>query len=95
MNHSILEYLEAMEKKDRLIDDTNDCIMLKRAKPRHKVSISGKRQPIYRHIIEEAQGTLSSNIVVRHKCDNPCCFNPHHLETGSHKQNMADRRISW
>lgn len=30
------------------------------------------------------------NLVVRHKCDNPPCCNPHHLELGTQKQNIQD-----
>jgi uncharacterized protein (DUF433 family) len=36
--------------------------------------------------------TFPSTTVVRHRCDNPPCCNPRHLEEGSHQQNVADRQ---
>lgn len=32
------------------------------------------------------------NCVVMHTCDNPPCLNPYHLELGTQKDNIADRK---
>lgn len=29
-------------------------------------------------------------VIIRHKCDNPGCCNPEHLESGTQKDNVAD-----
>lgn len=34
--------------------------------------------------------TLEREIVIRHKCDNPICCNPAHLESGSQADNAGD-----
>jgi hypothetical protein len=46
---------------------------------------------VHRIVYELYNGVDISGYVVRHKCDNPKCVNPEHLEIGSHTDNMKDR----
>src|SRR5436190_20807154 len=42
--------------------------------------------------------SLSSNVLVRHMCNNGACVNPRHLITGGHLENQRDRKLlipSW
>ena len=36
-------------------------------------------------------GPIGEDLVIRHRCDNPSCVNPHHLETGTQLDNIMDR----
>jgi hypothetical protein len=59
-------------------------------KRRHK----GKDQYVHRLAYCEYHGLTLDDIqgvVIRHKCDNPPCFNPRHLERGTHADNMHDK----
>lgn len=50
--------------------------------------VSGKHRAVHRFSFFIAN--LYWPPVVRHKCDNPKCVNPHHLEGGTQKDNMQD-----
>lgn len=53
------------------------------------------RRIIYAHRLAFCQANNLSideidGLVIRHKCDNPACTNPAHLETGSQADNLRD-----
>lgn len=47
---------------------------------------------IYAHRFswERENGKIPQGLIIRHKCDNPRCSNPRHLELGTFADNMAD-----
>lgn len=58
------------------------------------VTVDGKQKSFTTHIVawEIANGQkVPQGFVVRHKCDNPPCVNPNHLELGTHKDNKRDQ----
>jgi hypothetical protein len=50
----------------------------------------GKNVRVHRVVACEKYGEIPKGVIVRHKCDNPMCANPDHLELGSHKDNTRD-----
>lgn len=78
----------------------NDCIEYPGYKDRDgycQVRRDGHRYGAHRWYYIVTYGPVPKEMVVRHKCDNPPCCNPLHLELGTHADNMADkmRRNRW
>lgn len=57
-----------------------------------KVGIGGKTMLIHRLVYQQENNCfIRPEDIVRHKCDNPHCINPDHLEIGSNYDNIQDR----
>lgn len=50
---------------------------------------------LFRYMYEIRNGDIQKWLVLRHKCDNPRCCNPEHLEVWTQKDNWDDMKERW
>jgi len=68
-----------------------ECVSHGKRKGYALVNRNGAQIGAHRHVYQLKYGRLPGTLVILHKCDNPICINPDHLEPGTQKQNMADK----
>jgi hypothetical protein len=55
-----------------------------------KIYVGKKNMLAHRVSFSEFVSPIPEGALVLHKCDNPNCINPHHLELGDHSKNIKD-----
>lgn len=81
------------KRVDFYINENNCFICTSHAKDKDGYIRYGKEKrntKMHRHIYEECFGDIPKGMLIRHKCDNPSCINPEHLELGTNRQNKDD-----
>jgi hypothetical protein len=88
-----IKYIEVY-KVDYLDTPCHECISHQIGKdgyPQKKVG--GKKTNMSRYIYETYYKTkIPKGLIIRHKCDNPACINPLHLDIGTVQDNHNDMK---
>lgn len=79
----------------KTVDSETGCWNWTKAVSNHKNSygrmrVGDKIVLVPRYSYEFFIGPIPNGLVVRHKCDNPPCFNPEHLMVGEPVDNVQD-----
>lgn len=75
------------------IKGINDCWLWTGAKHNRgygTITRGGKNIRAHRYAFVELVGEITEGLNVLHKCDNPPCCNPFHLELGDQSKNLRD-----
>ena len=91
-SHSTLK-----ERFFRFVDKSGDCWLWtgksKSQKGYGQIQEGGKgskHRSVHRLSYEFHFGEIPKGLVIMHKCDNPSCVNPDHLEAGTQSKNIKD-----
>lgn len=97
--HNAYSGLSVRERFDTYVEqpDGNGCwnwTGRKDDKGYGQFQIMSKRQErSHRLAFKFENGQIPPGLIVRHKCDNPSCVNPSHLELGTVQDNVMDRNL--
>lgn len=96
-NSSRARFTNIFERLSRYQVVKDGCWAWMGAKDSHGYGVLSSRfgaghspEKAHRVSYEKVNGKIKEGLVIRHKCDNPECTNPDHLEVGTQKDNMVD-----
>lgn len=87
------EHLAARLANGTAINDKTDCWEWQRAKNNKgygTLTINKRQVYCHRLAYRLCVGDIPKGLFVLHKCDNPSCINPEHLDVGNQSRNMKD-----
>lgn len=92
-HYVVPKYAHKYKKIEYYVDENGCWICTSHAKdPDGYIMINrGKHGRLHRYVYGLEKGELKDGEVVMHKCDNPSCFNPSHLEVGTNVDNQRDK----
>lgn len=93
------EYVKKIMRERPVVDKNTGCWNFEKSLDRYGypiINIGGKsyrghRLSYWAHQIDDRFELKNSKQHILHKCDNPACVNPEHLELGDHLTNMKDK----
>ncbi|CCJ33589.1 HNH endonuclease signature motif containing protein [Caloramator australicus] len=88
------EKVEALIKLDKYFDDENKCIEVDFQDGYAYPYVYDKNKKVFAHryvFTTDNDEKMLEGKVIMHKCDNPRCVRPSHLELGTQKDNIEDK----
>lgn len=85
--------LIALKERAKWALDTNltDCLNWHKSLTKGGYGQIGRKMPnVHRLAWEYLFGAIPTGLYVLHRCDNPKCYNPHHLFLGTQRDNLKD-----